>query len=46
VIFDYLASRQAADGSWTQGYIGAPFTTACHLTILQLDRAALPIYQR
>jgi hypothetical protein len=46
VIFDYLASRQAADGSWSQGYIGAPFTTACHLAILQLDKAALPIYQR
>jgi hypothetical protein len=46
VIFDYLASRQASDGSWSQGYIGAPFTTACHLTIMQLDKAALPIYQR
>jgi hypothetical protein len=46
VIFDYLASRQSSDGSWSQGYIGAPFTTACHLTIMQLDKAALPIYQR
>jgi Squalene-hopene cyclase C-terminal domain/Prenyltransferase and squalene oxidase repeat len=45
-IFDYLASRQSADGSWTQGYIGTLFTTACHLTILQLDNGTLPIYQR
>jgi hypothetical protein len=46
VIFDYLVSRQNADGSWTQGYIGTMFTTACHLTILQLDSGTLPIYQR
>jgi hypothetical protein len=46
VIFDWLASRQSADGSWTQGYIGTLFTTACHLTILQLDNGTLPIYQR
>ncbi len=46
VVFDYIASRQAADGSWNQGHIGPVFTTACHLTILQLDRGVLPIYQR
>ena len=46
VIFDYIASKQSADGSWTQGYIGTIFTTACHLTILQLDNGTLPIYQR
>jgi hypothetical protein len=46
VIFDYLSSRQNADGSWSQGYIGPVFTTACHLTILQLDNGTLPIYQR
>jgi len=45
-IFDYLSSRQSADGSWSQGYIGGAFTTACHLTIMQLDNATLPIYQR
>jgi hypothetical protein len=45
-VFDYLGQRQNADGSWTQGYIGALFTTACHLTILQLDKSTLPIYQR
>ncbi|NBU41821.1 MAG: hypothetical protein EBS51_13685 [Planctomycetia bacterium] len=31
---------------WPQGYIGPVYTTATNLTILQLDRAALPIYQR
>lgn len=46
VIFDYLASRQNPDGSWSHGYIGPVYTTACHLTILQLDNGILPIYQR
>jgi hypothetical protein len=46
IVFDYLASRQSADGSWNQGHIGPVFTTACHLTILQLDNGTLPIYQR
>jgi hypothetical protein len=45
-VFDYIASTQAGDGSWNQGHIGAVFTTACHLTILQLDNCTLPIYQR
>lgn len=31
---------------WTQGYIGPVYTTALNLIILQLDNAALPIYQR
>ncbi len=31
---------------WSQGYIGPVYTTAINLTILQLDRGALPIYQR
>jgi hypothetical protein len=46
VIYDFLASRQNADGSWNQGYIGPVFTTACHLAILQLNNGTLPIYQR
>jgi hypothetical protein len=46
VIFDYLAMRQNADGSWSQGHIGPLFSTACHLAILQLDKGTLPIYQR
>jgi hypothetical protein len=31
---------------WDQGYIGAVYTTAMNLTILQLEKGALPIYQR
>jgi hypothetical protein len=45
-ICEGLLSRQASDGSWTSGYIGPVYSTACFLAILQLDRAALPLYQR
>ena len=31
---------------WPQGYIGPVYTTATNLTILQLDKGTLPIYQR
>ena len=31
---------------WPQGYIGTVYTTATNLTILQLDKGTLPIYQR
>jgi hypothetical protein len=31
---------------WTQGFIGPVYTTALNLVILQLDNAALPIFQR
>jgi hypothetical protein len=31
---------------WNQGYIGAIYTTAVNLTMLQLENGALPIYQR
>ena len=41
-----LISEQSPDGSWSQGYIGPVYTTAINLTILQLQNAALPIYQR
>ena len=44
--FDYLVRTQGADGSWTGGHVGPVFITAVHLTILQLDGAVLPIYQR
>jgi hypothetical protein len=46
VMFKHLASTQGGDGSWTGGYIGPIFTTATHLTILQLENGTLPIYQR
>ncbi len=43
-----LVKEANPDGSWTQGhsYIGTVYTTAISLTILQLENAALPIYQR
>jgi hypothetical protein len=31
---------------WDQGFVGPVYTTAINLTILQLDSATLPIYQR
>ena len=45
-VYQRLLNEQAADGSWTQGYIGAVYTTAMNLTILQLEKGTLPIYQR
>jgi hypothetical protein len=41
-----ILSEAGEDGSWSQGYIGPAYTTAMNLTILQLEEAALPIYQR
>jgi hypothetical protein len=31
---------------WDQGYIGPVYTTAINLTVLQLEKGMLPIYQR
>lgn len=45
-IFSRIVSEVNPDGSWIQGYIGPVYTTAINLTILQLETAALPIYQR
>jgi hypothetical protein len=45
-IFARLVGEANADGFWDQGYLGAYYTTAMNLTILQLDRGTLPIYQR
>jgi hypothetical protein len=48
--FEALAKLQSADGSWnssaTWGYVGPIYTTALSLSILQLDKGTLPIYQR
>jgi hypothetical protein len=46
ITFDFIASRQNQDGSWSQGFVGPVYTTALHLLILQLDRGNLPIFQR
>ncbi len=45
-LFKRILSEAARDGSWSQDYIGKVYTTAINLTILQLERAALPIYMR
>jgi len=45
-IFPRLLREAASDGSWSQGDIGPVYTTAINLTILQLPKAALPLYQR
>ncbi|MEN6459242.1 MAG: prenyltransferase/squalene oxidase repeat-containing protein [Thermoguttaceae bacterium] len=45
-VFPRIVSEAASDGSWSQGYIGTVFTTAVNLTILQLPKGVLPIYQR
>lgn len=43
--------REATDDGkqyayWSQGYIGPIYTTAINLTILQLEKGCLPVYQR
>jgi hypothetical protein len=40
-------AQEDRDGlHWPQGFIGPVYTTASNLTILQLDKGTLPIYQR
>ncbi|MDB5312309.1 MAG: hypothetical protein JWO38_6511 [Gemmataceae bacterium] len=47
VMYPYLIeSQDKAGGGWTSGYIGPVFSTAVNLSILQLDKGILPIYQR
>jgi hypothetical protein len=50
-LFDELKSNQSADGSWgatnwTAQGIGPMYVTAIYTSIMQLDKAVLPIYQR
>ena len=45
-MFDSIVAKQSADGSWPGPLVGPVYSTACYLTVLQLDNAALPIYQR
>ena len=44
--FDNLVRAQQADGSWPGQHAGPVFSTAVFLSIMQLDNAVLPIYQR
>lgn len=41
-----LDNQDKTTGGWSQGYIGPVFTTSVNLTLLQLDKGLLPIYQR
>jgi hypothetical protein len=50
-VFEEFKRTQAADGSWshdswTARMVGPVYVTSCYLTVMQLDKAALPIYQR
>jgi hypothetical protein len=48
-MFDRIQQMQSADGSWPSGggfSVGPVYSTAVYLTILQLDKGTLPIYQR
>ncbi|MCI0462106.1 MAG: terpene cyclase/mutase family protein, partial [Gemmataceae bacterium] len=44
-LYKRLTSEQAGNGSWS-GYVGQIFCTSLNLTMLQLENAYLPIYQR
>ncbi|MCE9568132.1 MAG: terpene cyclase/mutase family protein [Planctomycetes bacterium] len=47
VMFPYIIDQQdKTSGGWTTGYIGPVFATSVNLTILQLEKGILPIYQR
>jgi hypothetical protein len=46
-MFPYIIDQQDKNtGQWNGGYIGPVFATATNLTILQLEKGILPIYQR
>ncbi|MEZ6139377.1 MAG: prenyltransferase/squalene oxidase repeat-containing protein [Zavarzinella sp.] len=46
VMHKHLLGQQNGQGYWNGGYVGPVFGTATSLTILQLENATLPIYQR
>lgn len=50
-LFKGWKSTQSSDGSWshdswTARMVGPVYVTACYLAVMQLDKGALPIYQR
>jgi hypothetical protein len=45
-VYAQLAAASGEDDAWPQGFIGPVYTTAINLTILQLEKAAVPIYRR
>lgn len=44
-LYDRVTREQQPDGSWT-GNIAPVYVTSINLTVLQLDKGLLPIYQR
>jgi hypothetical protein len=44
-LYSRIVAQQSADGSWS-GNIGPIYITSINLTILQMERGYLPIYQR
>ena len=45
-LYDRIAVNQTEAGNWPDRNVGKPYVTAINLTILQLDKGILPIYQR
>lgn len=45
-VYAKIIAEQRPDGAWVDSMIGPVYATSINLTILQLDKAALPIYQR
>lgn len=45
-LFSQLISSISSEGYWDEGFIGKVYTTSMNLTMLQLEKACLPIYQR
>jgi hypothetical protein len=49
-MFDSLTKQQSSDGSWSGsgswGHIGPVYASSMALTIMQLDKGTLPIFQR
>ncbi len=46
-MYPYLIDQQnKSSGEWSSGHVGPVFSTAVNLTILQLEKGILPIYQR
>jgi hypothetical protein len=45
-LYNRIVAEQAADGAWKGDQIGEIYITSINLTILQLERGFLPIYQR
>ena len=45
-VYAQILSTANQEGCWDQGFMGHVYTTAINLTILQLERGTLPIYQR